>query len=99
MVARPAPCRGLLAELGTDRIEVNVTEQFLKIGVFLAEDRLVPALKKMADAAVAEVKVLHITGEQSLHDDRERELRYLDEEVEVVRHQTVGVSQEWSFLL
>jgi hypothetical protein len=42
---------------------MNVTYQFLQIGIFLADDRFVSILKKMTVALVALVEIYHISGQ------------------------------------
>jgi hypothetical protein len=55
------------------------------------ETRLEPALEQVADASVACVEPGRVEAVQPLHPLRERRLAALDQQVEVVPHQAVGV--------
>ena len=44
----------VLDDRGTQRVQVNVPDQFEKIGGFLADDRLVTVLEQMAASVVAQ---------------------------------------------
>jgi len=45
-----------LDETSTQRVKVNVADQFEKIRVFLADDRLVTVLEQMAASVMAQVE-------------------------------------------
>jgi hypothetical protein len=49
--------------LGPDWIQVDVSNQFAEIAIRLAEDRLVPPLKQVADLLVLSIVILTVTGE------------------------------------
>jgi hypothetical protein len=53
-------------------IEMNIADELQKIGVPIAKDRLVAALKKMADGAVTAVVVLGIGKLVTLEDFGQR---------------------------
>lgn len=46
---------------------MNVTDQFLEIGVFLTNNGLVSVLKQMSVASMTSVKPCRITGQQPPH--------------------------------
>src|SRR5438105_1768123 len=60
----PPPFAGTLDHCRSDWIEMNVTDQFQKIAISIAYDRLVASLKQMPSAAVRLVKASHVAGEQ-----------------------------------
>ena len=97
-VARPAPCSSFWGELGPDRVKMNIAYQFQEVGIFLTENRLVSSLKQVPEASVSDVKVFGVSGQQPLHDERQREPVDLHQEVDVVGHQTVRVEKEGSLL-
>ena len=57
-----------LYHAGTYRVQVDVTYQLKKIGVFFADYGLVTILEKMARTLMAKVEDNGITGEQSSHE-------------------------------
>ena len=52
---------------------MNITDQLQKIGIFLAQDRFVSILKKMADSFMTTIKIYRMTGEQSPHNRSHRQ--------------------------
>jgi hypothetical protein len=77
--------------MSPDRIEMNVTDQFQEIGVLLAEDGLVSCGKQVADPFVPAIKEAGITGKDRAHDAGEGKSLCLDEEMEMVSHESVSV--------
>jgi hypothetical protein len=61
------------------------------MGLSLDDAGLEPALEEVAAALVAPVEPHRVDAVQSLHSPRERGLRRLDEQVEVVVEQVPGV--------
>lgn len=53
-----------------DRIEVNVPDQFLEIGILLADNRRVPVLKKVSMTPVPAIETDRIARQQSSHERR-----------------------------
>jgi hypothetical protein len=49
-------------------VQVNVADQFLKVGAFFAKDGLVAVLEELAVATMTEFKVHRIAGKQPPHD-------------------------------
>ena len=56
--------------------------------------RLVPALKDMSDMAVAAIIVLAVPGKHAMHDPSDGFRLPFDEQVKVIRHQTICVEEE-----
>jgi hypothetical protein len=67
----------------TDRVQVDVTDKFQKIGIFLAQNGLDPVLKKMAVSAVGSVIPESITGQEAAHDRRDGSGTGSEQEVKV----------------
>jgi len=70
----------------TKRIQVDVSDQLQKIGVFFAHYRLVPILKKMATPMVPPIEGNGISGEQTPHEIRQFSLPRPQQEVDMVPH-------------
>src|SRR3990172_12124935 len=85
--------------LRTNRIQVDISDQSQEILIPIAEKGLVPSLKEMAYFAVLPIEVAGIGEIQKLHDLRQRRFRCLDEQVEVIGHQDVGVEDKTALLL
>jgi hypothetical protein len=56
---------------GTKRVEMNVADQFLEIGIFLADDRLVSVLEQVAGSVMAEVEIDSMSSQKTAHKARE----------------------------
>jgi len=52
---------------GTDRVEVNIPDKFLQIGIFLADNGFVTILKQLALALVAAIKTDGVAGKEPSH--------------------------------
>ena len=70
---------------------MNVAEQSEQILLLVADDRFVPALEKMTDLAIAAIEILGIGLLQSLHEFAQRCRTRLDEQVDVIGHEAVGI--------
>jgi hypothetical protein len=75
-----------------DGIEHDVTRQLEKMGVALEENTAESAVEEMALEAVPPVEPLGVDTVEPLHTDRDIAVRCLDEKVEVIRHQAIGVA-------
>jgi hypothetical protein len=93
-VPAPLPFAGSLDHFGSDRIEMNVANQFQKITISIAQYRLVAPFKQMPAPTVNFVKAPHVSGAQRLQDTRRRESIDLQQQMEVIRHQDIGVERE-----
>lgn len=91
-VAAPLPRLGYFHHICSDRIEDDVPADLEQMAVLLNEDGLVPTLEEMTGSAVQSVKELRIHAVQLPHAERKISVRRLNEEVIVVVHQTVGVT-------
>jgi hypothetical protein len=90
-VPAPLPFAGSLDHFGSDRIEMNVANLFQKITISLAHYRLVAPLKQMPSPAVNFVKAPHVSCEQRLQDARRGKPIDFQQQVEMIRHQDIGV--------
>src|SRR4030042_2973198 len=52
---------------GTDRVQVNIPDEFLQIGIFLAYNGFVTILEQMAVALVAAIKTDGVTSKEPSH--------------------------------
>ncbi|BDV42290.1 hypothetical protein GURASL_12130 [Geotalea uraniireducens] len=57
-------------DVSSQRIEMNVPNELQKVGIFLADDRLVPILEEMPASIVSEVEDDGVTGQQPTHKRR-----------------------------
>jgi hypothetical protein len=83
---------------GADGIEMNIPDQFEKIGVFLAEKGFIPVLEEMAGSVVFSVKVLGISGKQPSHQGREREASASQKQVHMIVHERPGIARSRGFI-
>ena len=81
-------------QASTDGIQMNVAYQFEQIGVRVTENRLVSPLKAVADRMMARVEVLREALLKALHGLGERKSLGRNDQVQVVRHQNVGIKGE-----
>jgi hypothetical protein len=75
-----------------DGIEHDVTHQLEQMGVALDENTAESAVEEMALEAVSPIEPLGVDTVESLHADRDIALRCFDEEMEVIRHQAIGMA-------
>jgi len=77
-------------DLRPEWILVDVFEQAEKIGFFIAQDCLIPALEQMADGPVPVIEVHGVCLVDALHDLGKRDVSAFDQEMDVVAHQNIG---------
>src|SRR5437016_9120202 len=77
---------------------MNVSDQFEKVRVFLANDRFVTALKNMSGLAMPFIKILAVGLLQPLHEFRQWLFGAFNEQMDMVGHQAVGVQHIVIFL-
>jgi hypothetical protein len=73
---------------------MNITHQFRQIPIRLTEDRFVAALQQVPDLAISPIVILAIPGQQPVHDPAYWVLLALDQQVNMVRHETVSIEIE-----
>jgi hypothetical protein len=73
---------------------MNITDQFQKIGVFVAEDGFIPTLKEMSLFSVAPVEISGVTKLQPLHDFGQWYGLHLHQQMDMVTHQRIGIQTE-----
>jgi hypothetical protein len=88
---------GAFDHLSPDRIQVDVPNQLCQVLIGLAQDRLVTALKEVADLLVFPIMKLAVAGKDPLHDAADGVVLHLDKEMKVVRHEAAGVEVEGEF--
>lgn len=77
---------------------MNITNKLGEIRVAVTEDRLVSALKYVADVPVAPVVPLAVSRQHTLHYSPDRLLSPLDEQMNVIGHQAVSIDKETCLL-
>ena len=87
-----------LDHLCTDRIEVNVSHQLGKICVRLAKYRFMPPLQQMPRPAVLAVVILCVARQHPMHDPPDIVSPPLDQQMNVIGHQTIRVKVEPQFV-
>ncbi len=92
-VAGPFPRFGPFYHPCPDRIQYDVPAYFEKMAVFLDENRLVPTLEQMARSLMTFIKKLSVNPVQLPHSQGEIAVRRLDQDVIVVAHQTIGMTE------
>ena len=78
---------------------MDVADQLAQVTVALAEDRLMSSLKNMPDPAITAVIILTVAGQDPLHCAAKSFILAFDQQVQVVRHQTIGIEVETRPLL
>ena len=68
--------------------------QLNQVGFLVAQDRLVSPLKQMTHGLVCPVEILRVGKLQSLHRFRKRDRSDLDQKMNVIRHQDIGMEKE-----
>ena len=74
-------------------VEMEIADQLQEIGVAITEDRLVTSLKHMPSLVVAVVVVLAICELERLHGARQRDRAGLQQQMEVIGHQHIGIER------
>ena len=83
-----------LDHLCSNRVQMDVPDQFAEITIGLTEDRFVAPLKDVPDLFVFAIVILAVAGQYSLHDSAKGIVLHLDQEMDMIRHQAVGVEIE-----
>ncbi len=84
----------------TQGIQVNITNQFDKIGILLAKNRFVPILEELAVTVMSFIKGDGMAGEEAGHDGVERDNAGLEREMGVVAQErpritgSVGIHED-----
>jgi len=73
---------------------MNITHQLRQILIRLTENRLVAALQQVPDLAISPIVILAIPVQQPVHDAANWVLLALDQQVNMVRHETVSIEIE-----
>src|ERR1700758_5117428 len=73
---------------------MNVADQLQQKCIFLANNSFIPTLKQMTALMVNTVKVLGIRLLQPLHEFRQRRSGTFQQQVNVIRHQTIRINHD-----
>lgn len=92
-ITAPFPLLDFLDSLDPDRIEHHVATDFLQVALFLDQNGFVPSLEQMAHRLVPPVVALRVDAVELAHALGEIRLGGFDDQVIVVVHQTVGVTE------
>lgn len=82
---------GVFYNLCTDGVIVDVLKQGQKVTVTVTQNRLVSALKQMADCPVFAVEVHGVTLVDALKDLGERRFPCFDQQMNMISHENVGI--------
>jgi len=91
-VAAPLPSLGFFNYLCAHRIQDDVSADFEKMAVFLYKNGLVAALEKMTRPTVESIEQLRVHAVQLPHAESQIAVRRLDEEMIMVVHEAVGMT-------
>jgi len=78
----------ILHKTCTNRIQVNVPNQFLEISIFLANDGLIAILEQMPVSGMPQIVRNRIPREKASHKSRQTDLRAAHKNVGVIRQQS-----------
>ena len=78
-------------------LQVNITNQFLKVDVLLADKRFVAILKQVASSVMSSIKADHITGQQSAHQGRQWSVASSEKKMGVIGHESPSVAGDPAF--
>jgi hypothetical protein len=81
----------------TERIEVNVADQFEKVWFLFTEDGFVAVLEEMAGSFVTPVERDGIAGQEATHDAGNGRNARPKEEMDVIREKGEGIAGGFSF--
>ena len=73
---------------------MNIADKFRQILIGLTQDRLVATLQQVSDIAISPIVILTIPAQQPVHDPAYWILLALDQQVNVVKHEAVGIEIE-----
>ncbi len=91
-IARPNPVFRPFDNTRADRIQDDVAADFEKMSVFLYKHGFVPALEEVTCSLVPLIKSLGVESIQLSHSEGEVAIRRLDENVVVISHEAVSVT-------
>jgi hypothetical protein len=91
MVTAPGVSIEQVSDLRTQGIPMDVSDKTKEIGVPVAQDGFIPSLEKVTDHAISSVKVHSVCLVQALHDLGERYIPRLDQHMNMVVHEYIGI--------
>ena len=71
---------------------MNVSDEFPKVSILLAKDRLVPVLEKMPVPPVAQIEGNRIPRQKPAHQSRDWSSSCSQEEVKMIREESPGIA-------
>src|SRR5437016_14054694 len=93
-MAAPWVLRNISCQSGPDGVQVNVPEHSQKVEIIVAPLRPKPVSEHMPTMAVEAVDVLRMPLQKTMHECRHGAVSDLDEQMEMIGHQTIGVRSE-----
>jgi hypothetical protein len=92
-VARPRVFAGMGNQPCPHGVQVDVSHELEQVSVVLDQQGVIAPLEQVAVRAERPLEIPCVTRRDPLHRARERHVRYLHEQVQVVRHPAVGVQR------
>jgi hypothetical protein len=77
---------------GTDGVQMDIAHEFKHVRFFIAQDRFISILKKVAMSTVTPIERDGIPCEEPTHHLRDRHLSRLQDEMNMVGHQHPGIT-------
>jgi hypothetical protein len=84
-------------DFGSERIEMNIANEFCKIGVFLADYRLVTVLKELACSVMTMVERNNISCKELPHEEGYSRRTASKEKVGMIGNKGPGITNSFSF--
>ena len=91
MMAAPGVGIEPLGDLRTKGVLMDVFNEAEEIGITVAQEGLVPSLEEMADGPVSSIEILGVRLAHALHDLGQGNLLRLDQQMNMIVHEDVGV--------
>jgi len=83
---------------GANRVQMNVADKLQQVCIRVEQQRLVPSLENVPRARPCQIDPLRVPQRDVLHDAREGDVTNLDDQVEVIGHETEAVYPATEFL-
>lgn len=84
---------------GTNRIQMDVANQFQEVRIGINQNSFIAALKQMSPSSFSPIYPDRVTLTEILKNSRERNFLYLQDEMNMVCHQAEGMNEMGKFLL
>ena len=99
MTRPPVVSEGLVVgnDAGPQRIEMDVPQELLQVGLLLTDDGLVTVLEKVAAAPVPSVETGDIAGKEPRHECRQGNIACAQQHMRMVGHQCPRIADRYGF--